>query len=237
MDFPATPYSLFANSALKKDALDYFCNHYRRPVVQFLQRRDVAMDHVEDIAHDFLLHIMKSGALRRMDRTKGKFRTYILAGLKHFLASKIAYETTDRRGGAMVKLFLDIDGVAETVMDPRDPEVLEHDRMWAINLYLSAIARLRQEYQTSGKSDRFEAFRAFILPNGSPPSMAEVGNRLNMSEVAVRAELMRLRKHLLQNFRSEIAITVATPEEMEEEFQYLQQIIQGPGVSFKGLAK
>jgi RNA polymerase sigma factor (sigma-70 family) len=235
MDFPVTIWTLIHQAHLNgntaaRSALETFCEQYRQPVIQFLRQRRVLENRVEDMAHDFLLHLMENDALRRADPARGRFRTYLLAALRNFMASDIVHQNADKRGGGAEHLSIDLPDVADFLADPTDPEVNSHDQAWAVNLITVSYQALEQELIAKGKAERLKVLKSFVLPGRQPPSMPEVAQELNLDEGAVRTEISRYRKRLRELFRAEVARTVVSDTEIEDEIHYLQQVLTNPRV-------
>jgi DNA-directed RNA polymerase specialized sigma24 family protein len=236
MEFPVTVWTLIHKANLNGDAtarsaLETFCQQYRQPVIHFLRQRGVLENRVEDMAHDFLLQLMERDALRRADPAKGRFRSYLLASLRHFMASDITQQQTAKRGNGARHLNLEAVEHAGEIPDPSGPEVTAHDRAWAVNLVLVSYAALEQECAAKGKLERLNKLKPFILPGGTIPQQSTVAAELGQPEENLRVEISRLRKRFRNHFHDEVARTVGSPEEIADEIRYLREVISHPGVA------
>jgi RNA polymerase sigma factor (sigma-70 family) len=236
MEFPITIWTLIHQADLHgntaaRSALDLFCEQYRQPVIHFLRQRNVIENRVEDMAHDFLLHLIESDALRRATPDRGRFRSYLLAALRNFMASDIVHQNAGKRGGGAEHVSLDSPAVAATLSDPADPEVNSHDRAWAVNLFSVSYKALEDELIAKGKLARIQALRCYVLPGQTAPPLPQIAQELGMDEGAVRTEISRYRKRFRELFRAEVGRTVASAGEIEEEISYLQEVLRHPGVA------
>jgi RNA polymerase sigma factor (sigma-70 family) len=235
MDFPDTIWSLIHKAHLHGDtsarsALETFCEQYRKPVIHFLRQRGVIENRVEDMAHDFLLQLIDRDGLRRADPAKGRFRSYLFAALRHFMATDIAQQQAAKRGSGAVHVNLEEAESFGEIPDPSDPEVNSHDRAWAVNLLLVSYSILESEAAAKGKLRRFQALKPFVLPGGELRPQAEVAQELGETDESIRVEISRLRKRFRQIFREEVARTVANAGEIDDEIQYLREVLRHPGM-------
>ena len=163
-----------------------------------------------------------------MQQSRGKFRSYLLTALQHFLANEWDKARAAKRGGGHITFSLDdldAESLYHLVANPdRTPEEV-YDQSWAWALLEQVRTRLRDEYAAGGKDQRFEHLVQFLPGAASPMSYAEVARQLGVSEEAVRSEVYRLRKRYRELVRLEIAQTVATPAEIEEEVRYLIAVL------------
>lgn len=162
--------------------------------------------------------------LEGITREGGRFRSYLLTTLKHFLANEWERARTQKRGGGKALVSLDDqDAESRYKFEPADrgtPEIL-FERRWALTVLDQVMVRLREEYITQGKAVLFEHLQPLLAGDKSLIPCAEVGAALSMSEGAVIVAVHRLRKRYGQLLRDEIAETAATSEEVEDEIRYL----------------
>jgi DNA-directed RNA polymerase specialized sigma24 family protein len=178
----------------------------------------------QDLTQEFFARLLASGGLGGVGREKGRFRTFLLAALRHFLANEWKRDRTLKRGGGLTFLSLDDLG-SESAQHPEPatdltPEKL-YDRRWAQALLDQVLARLRGEYATASKAALFDHLRVFLADTKGTVSYTDAAHRLNLTEGAAKQAVRRLRHRYRELLRSEIAQTVSTPAEVEEEIQYL----------------
>jgi RNA polymerase sigma-70 factor (ECF subfamily) len=210
-------------SSSAADALAELCSTYWYPLYAYLRRRGHDPHDAEDLTQSFFAHLLAKQFLAKADREKGKFRAFLLASLKNFLADERDRATAQKRGGGRPTIPLD-SLAAETRyrLEPADeltPDKL-YEKQWALALLEQVLARLRDEMTAEGKAALFEALRS-VLTGGQTSSYAEIAKELRMTEGAVKIAAHRLRRHYRELLREEIAHTVAGPEEVEDEIRYL----------------
>lgn len=238
MDFPTTQWTLLALASLDgdttaKEALAGFFLRYRGPVVRTLQRRGLAESRVEDMAHDFFLSLMESSSLKRADRSRGRFRQFISGALNHFLASDVRYHTRQRRGGDATHVSLETGGtVAAETAGAGGVDEAALDREWALAVFGRALESLAAAWHGSGKHERFRVLRCFLPGTQEVLSHQEAAARLGISDTGFRTELSRIRSQFRGFLREEVAATVASPGDIEDEMQYLRDVLAaGAGIS------
>ena len=172
----------------------------------------------------FFAHLLCKDALARVDRAKGRFRTFLLASLKHFLADERDRANAQKRGGGVAAFSLDAVAAEERyALEPRDelsPDKL-FDRRWALAVIEQAFARLGSEYSASGKGALFDALKPMLTAPDSARPYAEIGADFGMNEGAVKIAVHRLRQRYGAALRAEIAETVGTAGEIDEELRHL----------------
>jgi RNA polymerase sigma-70 factor (ECF subfamily) len=230
--FATTRWTLVLNSgdergtARAEKAIEELCRAYWYPIYVFIRRRGYQRDDAEDLTQTFFTRLLEKGTLAAARRERGRFRTFILATLKHFLADERDERRALKRGGGRV-LSLEWE-TADTryriePVDARTPEKA-FERKWALSLIERAIERLGEECRAAGQEYLFARFGPCIAGEGTV-SYARLGESLGMSEGAVKVAVHRLRKRYRQHLREEIAHTVERPDEIEEELRYLKQIL------------
>ncbi len=210
-------------------ALDRLCRGYWYPLYVFVRRQGYDPDQAQDLTQEFFCCILRKNYLKAADPNRGRFRTFLLTCLKHFLADEWDRSQRQKRGGGATIFSLDAERAERRYkLDPADSLTPEraYKRRWAEELVEQVMTRLQGEFIKEGKADRFEAFKAFLVGD-DPASQAEVGARLGLSESAVKSGLFRMRQRYAELFREEIAQTVASPEEVEEELKELFAALSG----------
>jgi RNA polymerase sigma factor (sigma-70 family) len=202
---------------------------YWPPLYSFIRARGYSPHDTQDLAQDFFYSLLKKNHLELVSKEKGRFRSYLLGALKHFLANDWHKMRREKRGGGQIHIALD------EVMDNQygqepghevTPEKL-YERNWARVLLERVVGELRSEHEAAGKAPYFNELKTFLSGEKNVISYAEVGLRLNMSEAAIKVAVHRLRQRYRELLRREIANTVANPGEVEDELRHLLKVLRG----------
>jgi RNA polymerase sigma factor (sigma-70 family) len=213
-----------------QEALEKLCHAYWYPLYAFIRRQGYIPHDAQDSIQDFFAWLIEHKHLRVADVERGKFRSFLLATLKHFLSDERKKARAQKRGGGQELLSLD----AQTAEDRYDlepateltPETI-FERRWALTVLEHTVARLRQEYVAADRAELFEELKHFQPGEEVVRSYAEVALRLGLTESAVKSAIYRLRQRHGDLLREEIAHTVATPAEVDEEIRYLIAVMAG----------
>jgi len=205
-------------------ALERLCRKYWYPIYAFVRRRGSDSHEAEDLTQAFFAYLIEKESLRQADRQKGRFRSFLLAALTNFLNNEWDKKRTLKRGGHRQIISLD-EMVAEDryrheYSDSVTPEKL-FERRWALTLMEQVLARLKQEYTKAGKVELFAKLEPLITGEVTTGLYAGLASDLAMKEESVRVALSRLRKRFGELLRSEIAQTVASPAEVDDEIRHL----------------
>jgi RNA polymerase sigma factor (sigma-70 family) len=211
-----------------REALASLCTTYWRPLYAFIRRQGSSPQEAEDLTQEFFLHFLERNALESVQPAAGRFRSFLLACLKHFLANERERARAQRRGGGRPVIPLQ-GGDAETryLLEPADhatPEVL-YQRHWAFAVLEGTIARLRREYAANGKRELFEALEGFLPGGQAGVSRAELAARRGVSVGAIDVAVHRLRQRFGVLLRQQVAQTVASEAEVEEELRHLISVL------------
>jgi RNA polymerase sigma factor (sigma-70 family) len=208
-------------------ALGELCEAYYEPVMQFLQREGRTQDDARELTQEFFARVLSGSGFDGADPGRGRFRSYLLGGLRHFLADQRKRESRLKRGGRRCVESLDVaepdDGSpSREVSDPSWPtaEAL-FDRQWALAIVGRALARVEEEFSTGGKRDQFVTLKPWLMGDTAMISQSEAARHLGMSEGALKVAVHRLRKRFREAVRAEIAETVPDQSLIEEEMQHL----------------
>ena len=207
-----------------RQALAALCEAYWYPLYAYVRRRGYGGDEAQDLTQEFFAHLLEKNTLRAADRRRGKFRSFLLSSLKHFLANQWRREGAQKRGGRRVAISLDFEsGKKRYSLEPSHELTAEkiYVRRWALTLLEGALSKLREEFTARGKLRLFEQLKEFLGGRQSTMPYQEIAARLEMSEGAVKVAVHRLRRRCRELLREEIAQTVADPEEIDEELQEL----------------
>jgi RNA polymerase sigma factor (sigma-70 family) len=208
-------------------AMSKLCHIYWYPVYAFVRRQGHNEDDARDLTQEFFSRVLEKNYFRDADPARGRFRSFLLAAVRHFLANEWNRERAQKRGGGVVTISLD-PHLAEgryrlEPVDRETPETL-FERQWALALLANVMAALQKESADEGKLDQFEKL-APCLTGTSDVAYAELARQWNSSEGAVKVAVHRLRKRYRDLVRREIAETVAQPEEVDDEIRYLLAVL------------
>jgi RNA polymerase sigma-70 factor (ECF subfamily) len=213
-------------------ALSELCQIYWRPVYVFLRRQGIAEHDAQDLTQGFFGDLIDSRAYTRADPMKGRFRSFLLGTLKHFVAHTRDRDRAQKRGGGNTPVQLDEVALSEAetyasrCKDWSADGVF--DREWAASVARQSLDRLAQEYELGGKGALFEALR-FRLTAGEAAAVPyeELANRLGRTAAHLRVEVTRLRARYRAILREEVSGTVVDSSDVDEELRYLRQAMAG----------
>ena len=210
-------------------ALSELCQIYWRPVYVFLRRQGIAQHDAQDLTQAFFADLIESRAYARADPTKGRFRSFLLGTLKHFVAHARDYDRAQKRGGGNVPVQLDETSLSEAEMyaasrsNYQSADVV-FEREWAASLARQALDRLAQEYELGGKAALFEALKSRLTAGEAAAIPYEqLANRLGRTAAHLRVDVTRLRARYRAILREEVSGTVVDPRDVDEELRYLRQ--------------
>ncbi len=211
-------------------ALEQLCRTYWYPIYCYIRRRGYSHEDAQDLTQGFLVRWLESKSFARADASKGRLRSFLLAGLNHFLSDQWDRASAQKRGGGQPPISLTDTQLADEryrleAVEERTPEKL-FERRWALTLLDQVLARSEQEFREAGKLELFERLRAFLIPGTGEESYAPLGAEQGMNREAVKKAVPRMRHRYYQLFREEVAHTVADPAEVEEELRYLCAVIE-----------
>jgi len=206
------------------EALERLCRTYWFPLYAYVRRRGYDAEEAKDLTQEFFLRLLQKHYLAHADRSKGRFRSFLLTALNHFLANDWRRAQAAKRGGGQPLISLD-DPAAETryALEPLSdltPEKI-YERRWALTLLDRALGRLAAEYEAAGRSPQFERLQGFLATESGETRYAAVAAELGMTADAVGVAVHRLRYRYRELVREEIAHTVASPAEVEDEIRWL----------------
>jgi len=206
------------------EALERLCRTYWYPLYAYIRRKGYEVEEAQDLTQEFFMRLLERDFLRRVDRAKGEFRSFLLGTLEHFLAKEWRRAHRQKRGCGRKPLSLDArDGENRYQLEPYHELTAEviYNQSWALTLLEHAMAELEHECARTGKGRLFQELKSRLdgSPGGSP--YAEVANRLGLGQGAVRMAVHRLRHRYGELLRAEIAKTVARPQEVDEEIRFL----------------
>ena len=209
-------------------ALERLCKTYWYPLYAYIRRRGYSAQDAEDLTQSFFAHLLERHALHRVSPAKGKFRSFMLASLNYFLADQFDRNSAQKRGGGQTLISFEVHDAEDRFrfepMDVCSPDKI-FERRWALTLLDRVLALLKDEFAEAGKSVRFDRLSIYLVSKSGESSYAEAARELGQTEHAVKKAIQRMRQRFYELFREEVANTVATQAEVEEELQYLCQVI------------
>jgi RNA polymerase sigma factor (sigma-70 family) len=234
-DFRTTHWSLVlaagnSSSEHSAEALEQLCRTYWYPLYAFVRRQGHPPAEAQDLTQEFFSHLLSRDALSGVDPAKGRFRSFLLASLKNLMANEWKRGQRQKRGGGAVMFSLDaVEAEERYRLEPSDnvtPEKI-YERRWAEALLERVLTRLREECDASGRTQRFETLKVFLLDDKGTMPLAEAAERLGLSVIAVKGVVHRLRQRYREIFHEEVANTVNRPEDIDEEIRYLLTALAG----------
>ena len=230
--FPTTQWHLVliageGVSPESKEALATLCRTYWYPLYAFVRRQGYGPDEAKDLTQSFFTRLLEKRYLRDYQRERGRFRSFLLASLKHFLANERDWARAQKRGGNVSSLSLQTlmeVGEHRYGLEPRSnltPEKI-FERQWALTILDQVLLRVRQD------SDKFEQLKGFLVGDEVRIPYRQLANDLHTTEGALKVAVHRLRRRFREILREEIAHTVSDPAEVQEEIRYLMAIVATP---------
>lgn len=226
--FATTQWSLVV-AAAKKDsqvdsgeALEQLCGNYWYPLYAYVRRRGFSADESSDLTQAFFAQLLEKNSIEHADPDRGKFRTFMLTSLKNFISNQWRSEQAQKRGGHLKKISLEIArGEEKYALEPVEsvtPEKL-FDRRWAMTLLTTTFDKLQTEYEKNNRQSLFEKIKPYLVGNNDKVPYKDVSDALGITENAVKVAVHRLRKRCGVLLREEIAQTVSSEEEIDEELR------------------
>lgn len=219
-----------ATSSQSHEALSELCRIYWRPVYLFLRRNNHSPDDAQDLTQGFFADLIETRSYARADREKGRFRSFLLGALKHFVADERKKDQAQKRGGG--KSFEPLDEAAieeaETQVSGARQVMPEtsYERAWAVALLQQTAQRLAQECARTGKSSLYELLKSYVaIDRDEAVPYEEISSRLSRPIAALRNDLNRLRARYRAILREEVADTVAGYAEVDDELRHLCRVM------------
>ena len=230
--FAATRWTVVAQAkggdTAAKAALSELCAAYYAPVVAFLRSRGGNEDAAREQAHAFFARVLAGGALGGADPARGRFRSYLLGAVKHFLGDAHDRSLAEKRGGGIEPVPLDAhatDG-GLSLPAPVAPEIeIVFDRQWALTIIARALEAVAAELRDAGKSAHFDALKPWLTGESAALSQADAARQLGTSEGAVKVAIHRLRQRFREAVKAEIAQTVRNAADVDDELRHLLAVL------------
>jgi DNA-directed RNA polymerase specialized sigma24 family protein len=234
MAFTTTHWSIVleaqGESPAARKALEILCRTYWRPLYGFVRRQGLTREEAQDLVQEFFARLLEHRNLETVRREKGRLRSYLLVSLKRFLAS-------ERRRAVGVKRYetgphIPLDELHEP--EAADFELAEtlsadqlYDRRWALVMLEQVLTRLESEYRAAGNAPLFDQLKELLVGEQGRPLQAEIGVRLGMTENALKQAFHRFRRRYRMLLREEVAHTVISPGDVEDELRHLASVLRG----------
>jgi len=209
-------------------ALEALCRSYWYPIYVYVRRKGHGRDEAEDLTQEFFAQLIAKEHLRLADQSKGKFRTFLLAMLDFFLAREWSRAHRQKRGGQFTFISIDEQKPEERYeLEAADFETPERRfvRQWALTVLKQAMNALQAECEANGKTALFQEAKNLLSGERDRMAYAQISKNLGMGEGAVRVAVHRLRQRYGELVREEVAQTVASEEDVDEEVRYLFQVL------------
>jgi RNA polymerase sigma factor (sigma-70 family) len=219
-----------SESPAAQEALEKLCRIYWRPIFSFVQRQGVGPEEAEDLTQGFFAVLLERRSLSNVRKEKGRLRSFLLGALKHFLADERRRAMAIKRGAGQRLIPLEELSVDERIeMEPADPATAEriYERRWASTVLERVLDLLEDEYRAAGNAALFNSLNQLLPDEPGVPSQADIAAELGMTENAVRQAFHRFRQSYQLLLREEIAHTVSTPGDIEDELRHLISAVRG----------
>ena len=232
--FATTRWTLVATAAEKetpeaKAALESLCQSYWMPLYAFARRKTNSLEEAQDLTQTFFVELLEKNYVATATPNRGRFRSFLLTAFKNFISKQWEKNKTQKRGGHVKRLSLDFQTADSSIrIDPASGLTSDQifDQQWAIALLDQVLFRLQDEFSQSGKTERFDTLKQFVIGDHSGATYADVAQRLELTEAAVKKSVSRMRSRYRELLRDEISNTVANPDEIDDEIRSLFAVLQ-----------
>jgi RNA polymerase sigma factor (sigma-70 family) len=211
-------------------AMDTLCRTYWYPLYAFARRQGRSPQDAQDLTQEFFSRLIEKDYLQAVVQERGRFRSFLLMALKRFLAKEWDREHAQKRGGGQAFIVLDTQWAERRYIGEGSehlPPDRIYERRWALTLLEQAMVHLGNEYAVAGESVRFDQLKGWLAANRGEIPYEQVAAELGVSEGAARVAVHRMRQRFRELFREEVAATVSTEEEVEDEMGYVRWVLTG----------
>jgi DNA-directed RNA polymerase specialized sigma24 family protein len=213
-----------ADEAECRDALAILCQAYWTPVFSYIRHRGHDPETARDLTQGFFASLLERGGIAEARRERGRFRSFLLTTVKHFLVNEHEHRSAQKRGGGQTPISIDANAweTALAVPEPAThmtPEVL-FEKQWTLALLDRAVLDMEKEAERTGGLERFRKLSGFLVSDDDPP-YKQLALEMSMTESAVRVALHRMRRRFGATLREHVSQTVEDPDKVEEELRYL----------------
>ena len=237
MPFETTHWSLVyaaggSDSSEARQALEQLCTKYWRPLYHFAQRRGLSPEEAEDMTQEFFMHLLEKHALNKLDHKKGRFRTFLLTSFTNMLNNEWDKQRAQKRSPGKpllpLSVFRESSPLNSALAADSDPE-LAFDRDWAMTVVRDALEALRVRYDDEGKLELLQVLTPYLTAGRETRPYTELSNQLGVTTNAVKVAVHRARKRYREEIRRQIAQTVRSQEELDEELKHLLNVLSSSG--------
>jgi RNA polymerase sigma-70 factor (ECF subfamily) len=220
------------DSVVATEAFGQLWRIYWRPIHSYVCSRGRNPTDADDLTQQFFMRFLEKGHIHLADRTRGRFRTFLLTSVKHFLINEWERASAQKRGSGQPSLSLDEHVAGEErarieLVDERTAE-RNYEQTWALTLMDRVRSRIAEEYNAKSKADRFVQLEKFLPGEESDLTYAEAAVRFGVAEGTIKSDVHRLKRRYREVLREEIAHTVATPTEIDDELRHLIMVLGQP---------
>jgi RNA polymerase sigma-70 factor (ECF subfamily) len=209
-------------------ALETLCRAYWYPLYAYVRRRGHSTSQAQDITQEFFMQLLEHNWVARVDRHKGRFRSFLLMAMKRFLANEWDKVKTQKRGGYIQFVSLQLDTAEiryiQELADTSTPEQV-YEKQWALTLLESVLDQLHEEYVQDGKAILFDKLKSCLVGSSALQPYAQLAAELDMTEGSVKVAVCRLRQRYREQLKEEIAQTVASVADVEDELHHLFRVL------------
>jgi RNA polymerase sigma-70 factor (ECF subfamily) len=213
-------------------ALESLCRAYWYPLYVYVRHAGHPPEDAQDLTQEFFARFLAKSSVIHADPERGRFRTFLLTSLKHFLINERTKASRLKRGGGHQLLSLDLTQAESRYgaepADTASPDRL-YEKRWALTLLDRSVGELGRDYAASGRGRLFEVLKDYIWGQKEASGYAAIALELSMTETAVKVNVHRLRQRFRELLRAEVAQTVAAPAEIDEELRHLITVMGTPG--------
>ncbi len=215
-------------SAEAEAALARLCAQYWYPVFAFVRRQGHAADDAQDLTQGFFARLIEKGDLADADRSRGRFRSFLLSACRHFLSNERDHASALKRGGRHAAIPIDVataEGRYEQGLSHGETPEHLYERQWCVTLLAGVLDDVRAEYGADGRERVFDRLKDFLTATDDAGPQADAAHDLEMTTGAVKVAVHRLRQRYRHALRRRIAETVASSEDVEDELRHLFEVL------------
>jgi RNA polymerase sigma-70 factor (ECF subfamily) len=209
-------------------ALATLCQVYWYPLYAYVRRKGHSPDDAQDLTQSFFARLLEKNVAGKADRSRGKFRSFLVTSLEHFLAKEWRRAGARKRGDGRHALSLDLSvGESRYLLEPTHELTAEkiYQRRWALTLLEETLAKLRDQYARAGKLELFEHLKPYMGGDESTVPYQQIADAMGKTEGAIKVAVHRLRRRCRELLRAEIAQTVSSQQEVDEELRDLFEAV------------
>jgi len=207
-----------------REALATLCQLYWYPLYAYVRRKGYQSAEAQDLTQAFFAELLEKERIQMADQQRGRFRAFLLSSLQNFLHNQWREKQAQKRGAGTLPISFDFhDGENRYFQEPSDeltPEKI-YERRWAMTFLENSVANLRSEFEKTGKVELFDNLKAYLGGPSDTVPYREMAEKLGISENAVKVAVHRMRRRCRELLLNDIAETVSSPEEVDDELQQL----------------